>query len=277
MLHISIRAPARGATTFPATEWNGYLFQFAPPRGGRQPAAGLRGHLRISIRAPARGATTVARYVSYSVVFQFAPPRGGRHGIRRNPHRRSISIRAPARGATQPVPESKKPDKFQFAPPRGGRPFRAFVEYARSISIRAPARGATLFVDREYKEDEISIRAPARGATTDQEAAPAWHLFQFAPPRGGRPNMLMCMAMCIYFNSRPREGGDQSAIESGEYMKISIRAPARGATPPLWKTLLTVLFQFAPPRGGRPAGRQCPERMIPFQFAPPRGGRPTVA
>ena len=84
-------------------------------------------------------------------------------------------------------------------------------------------------------------------------------LFQFAPPRGGRPEGFKSTAAGTDFNSRPREGGDQRLgypthtkkyfnsrpREGGDQylpltmrpMSISIRAPARGATKvaPGWK------------------------------------------
>jgi len=60
LLHrVSIRAPARGATTgYAETVEDQMRFQSAPLREGRHDAARLLiGDARVSIRAPARGAT----------------------------------------------------------------------------------------------------------------------------------------------------------------------------------------------------------------------------
>ena len=57
-LDISIRAPARGATTIALNALVIQLFQSALPRGERQDhVIAIMSMLRISIRAPARGAT----------------------------------------------------------------------------------------------------------------------------------------------------------------------------------------------------------------------------
>ena len=120
-------------------------------------------------------------------------------------------------------------------------------------------------------------------------------LFQFSPPRGGRRTVLLCCACPLYFNSRPRVGG-RLCPDCGmdEALRISILAPARGATPrrrhsfrpsshfnsrsraggderPMdWKQ--TILFQFSPPRGGRRTTATRNADTAAFQFSPPRGG-----
>ena len=122
--HVSIHAPARGAT-----------------QGGNQQVL----FVTVSIHAPARGATFFAHPLIMPVVFQSTHPHGVRlqcvvhladigkfqsthpHGVRlgwmmRNPRRVIVSIHAPARGAT-----TKQYNTF--------RPVK--------VSIHAPARGAT--------------------------------------------------------------------------------------------------------------------------------------
>ena len=100
-------------------------------------------------------------------------------------------------------------------------------------------------------------------------------IFQFTPPRGGRPMpAFCCVILRLHFNSRPRVGGRlqfhkirqcQIAFqftpprggrlehESRDQPKkpISIHAPAWGATPDVSKFSLGGQFQFTPPRGGR--------------------------
>ena len=163
-----------------------------PPRGGRQ-ASGDTEKLKelISIHAPAWGATPwkvpmilTARYfnsrprvggdyawVSDSAaasVFQFTPPRGGRQGLRgRLRTGGGISIHAPAWGAT-----------------------KIFLGNVKKglISIHAPAWGATGECPPSgHSRRPISIHAPAWGATVQIAAKPPTAIFQFTPPRGGRP------------------------------------------------------------------------------------------
>ena len=107
-------------------------------------------------------------------------------------------------------------------------------------------------------------------------------IFQFTPPRGGRPMpAFCCVILRLHFNSRPRVGGRlqfhkirqcQIAFqftpprggrlehESRDQPKkpISIHAPAWGATPDVSKFSLGGQFQFTPPRGGRPLGAALP-------------------
>ena len=57
-------------------------------------------------------------------------------------------------------------------------------------------------------------------------------IFQFTPPRGGRRIILAALAKVgLYFNSRPRVGGD---------------------VPRFVQKVKGLEFQFTPPRGGRP-------------------------
>ena len=102
-----------------------------------------------------------------------------------------------------------------------------------------------------YQDQKISIRAPARGATDLLMVCDKMYLFQFAPPRGGRHIRVLRSSCRLYFNSRPREGGDFSAFLHIELHGISIRAPARGATRRSNSLKPWKQFQFAPPRGGR--------------------------
>ena len=169
------------------------LFQFTPPRGGRQSHVVVPSCIvPISIHAPAWGATDNGVRIAYGKnLFQFTPPRGGR------PFGRLHSLRVRV---------------FQFTPPRGGRhAVNGHRAIKRCISIHAPAWGATAFA------------VPWVGTV----------LFQFTPPRGGRRcrrgswrrcwnisihapawgatngSRIFCFMRASNFNSRPRVGGDR--------------------------------------------------------------------
>ena len=145
--HVSIHAPARGATevhrqvrapagfqsTRPrgARRWRragrgvGRWFQSTRPRGARHPEPGeLRSAPGVSIHAPARGATV-------------------RPGVDCGTHRR---FNPRARAGRDAVTERSRPcrKKFQSTRPRGARPDDGIRRIGlRAVSIHAPARGAT--------------------------------------------------------------------------------------------------------------------------------------
>ena len=121
-------------------------------------------------------------------------------------------------------------------------------------------------------------------------------IFQFTPPRGGRPMpAFCCVILRLHFNSRPRVGGDLStkaAISQKspfqftpprggrpglqqkglDKLLISIHAPAWGATMPLAQNIQQELFQFTPPRGGRPVQLHKPHNAGFYFNSRPRVG-----
>ena len=142
--HVSIRAPARGATRclpFPAVRDG---FQFALPRGERlrSTSSGQRWRrfnsrsregsdagqqqlifdAAVSIRAPARGATNCRSVVGSVMPFQFALPRGERLPLtaghaREEEFQFALPRGEQRRGQGQCVARRQ----FQFALPRGER------------------------------------------------------------------------------------------------------------------------------------------------------------
>ena len=77
---------------------------------------------------------------------------------------------------------------FQFSPPRGGVLEASGAEVSQEISILAPAWGASEGNMASLIAEVISILAPAWGASLGkEEAVPVTPIFQFSPPRGGRP------------------------------------------------------------------------------------------
>ena len=77
----------------------------------------------------------------------------------------------------------------------------------------------------------ISIHAPARGATGKlMKKSPSSTIFQFTPLREGRLQNPPAVSQMQYFNSRPCERGDVHKYGKAIVQRISIHAPARGAT-----------------------------------------------
>ena len=137
---------------------------------------------------PPRGGRLGARlFCHWYMIFQFTPPRGGRPFPQQSPRRIGISIHAPAWGATLSIALLSESFLFQFTPPRGGRLVGRFVIRAVSKFQFTPPRGGRLRSSSSPASVWISIHAPAWGAT--------WPHIRAACGR-------------IYFNSRPRVGGD---------------------------------------------------------------------
>ena len=121
-IHISIHAPARGATN--ATLLSEFITFFHP--------------------RPARGATKIDPSIGVVRPFQSTPRAGGDfHSVRAGVIM-YISIHAPARGATRYCRRDHAGQKFNPPPRAGATPSVILVSAKTVISIHAPcARGAT--------------------------------------------------------------------------------------------------------------------------------------
>ena len=120
--YVSIRAPARGATSTRGP----VCFNPRPRTGGDMSATVRKGAYlqKVSIRAPARGAT------------------GAVHPERTS--RRCFNPRPRTGGDVAAKARLRSGSWFQSAPPHGGRIRDALDNPYLPVSIRAPARGATV-------------------------------------------------------------------------------------------------------------------------------------
>ena len=124
--------------------------------------------------------------------------------------------------------------------------------------------------------------------------------FQFTPLREGRRIVYNVYKRTGNFNSRPSARGDVAGYTYRRlYDIISIHAPPRGATLPLFRVrqvqdisihapprgatvdqyehvTINGKFQFTPLREGRPALPLSAQTVRQFQFTPLREGRPDV-
>ena len=142
------------------------------------------------------------------------------------------------------------------------------------VSIHASAREATKRIWHKNKQTKVSIHASAREATFLDKRFGGLTMFQFTPPHGRRHKVLYAYpAIRQCFNSRLHAGGDKQEVHQYGYRAVSIHASALEATTAANSTLLSLLFQFTPPRGRRltPTFHQFTPSM--FQFTPPRGRR----
>ena len=147
-VHVSIRAPAMGATCMGPGWERTHEFQSARPRWARRPTRrpSSRPFTGFNPRARDGRDHDTPTTGGMTCQFQSARPRWARqlHAVARDLADR-VSIRAPAMGATS-------------AP--------GHEQHGRQVSIRAPAMGATRGHLRAHGEPWVSIRAPAMGATS---------------------------------------------------------------------------------------------------------------
>ena len=274
-------------------------FQSTPPRGGRQGRAAF--HFRrhqggFNPRPRAGGDDGLARCAAEPGGFQSTPPRGGRRLFQKIWDGHDKFQSTPPRGGRQRRRQRHgRHNQFQSTPPRGGR--LGFTQTMASIvGFNPRPRAGGDDVRGLARCLPVSIHAPARGATVLPRKPIKTCRFQSTPPRGGRRSYPASARPGCGFNPRPRAGGDRSASAKPQAMtsfnprpraggdlagddvfqsqRVSIHAPARGATKDAGGDGGDSGFQSTPPRGGRLSGHVPGGRVHGFQSTPPRGGRP---
>ena len=144
--------------------------------------------------------------------------------------------------------------EFQSTLPRGERLSSTWrAAWTRRISIHAPARGATgtEVIIRRSQRRNFNPRS-REGSDIHHPSASQFHR---------------------NFNPRSREGSDDAAVTPEAVDPwISIHAPARGATPPLFSHLYTHMISIhAPARGATVTGKENLEIIGISIHAPARG------
>ena len=239
-VHVSIHAPARGATAsqaLPPRRSN--CFNSRSREGSDLDGFVERYALGVSIHAPARGATTRSR-VCYNLTCFNSRSREGsdfetvfvNDGV-------GVSIHAPARGATWEFPHtSGEANQFQFTLPRGERHDSPVYLLLDSLFQFTLPRGERLL--------PVLQRNGFSG-------------FQFTLPRGERPTtrqeILRDMEVSIH---APARGATGLTTELSQLIGVSIHAPARGATGNYGWDADEYRFQFTLPRGERLRGLSPP-------------------
>ena len=87
---------------------------------------------------------------------------------------------------------------------------------------------------------------------------------------------LVLLSSILSFNPRSRAGSDNRYdVRPRLYPRVSIHAPAQGATKSFQRSVLAALFQSTLPRGERPLCRANVKTPKMFQSTLPRGERRT--
>jgi len=143
--------------------------------------------------------------------------------------------------------------RFQSTPLREGRPdlLEASVDLI-GVSIHAPARGATIRT------------APISSMSSG---------FNPRPCARGDSVAAFSASMMTGFNPRPCARGDPGLLQECRRHKVSIHAPARGATPTNSTLIPRMEFQSTPLREGRLLTYQISLSPMTFQSTPLREGR----
>src|SRR6185437_8509634 len=161
------------------------------------------------------------------------PPRRGRPMIL--PHidiTMGVSIHAPAKGATvRGVFDAAGLTSFDPRPREGGD-HRAGRSYAALwVSIHAPAKGATGWMRPAPRSRSFRSTPPRRGRPSRRRLRlriqPG---FDPRPREGGDFRIWLWSLSSRGFDPRPREGGDKNVQRISGPIKVSIHAPAKGAT-----------------------------------------------
>ena len=122
------------------------------------------------------------------------------------------------------------------------------------VSIRAPAWGATAGYDVMYLLTGVSIRAPAWGATIPANRLIAIMRVSIRAPAWGATHEAPALFNMAGVSIRaPAWGATRQNNAANITRYVSIRAPAWGATVRGLPFLTPSRFQFALPRGERPA------------------------
>ena len=253
---ISIRAPAKGATSQTLDVLTTILFQSALPRRERRKYTAIC-FLCCNFNPRSREGSDCKSEVRRVAIFRFQSALPRRERLKRNkgfetkpyisiraPAKGAtilvivlelmplqISIRAPAKGATFDSFRSGATEKFQSALPRRER--RLFILQsliALLFQSALPRRERHRMLDRQIRGLVISIRAPAKGATTYQRTVTNKVTISIRAPAKGATYYIKHRQFDYY---------------------ISIRAPAKGATMIRLVDNIMMIFQSALPRRER--------------------------
>ena len=223
-------------SALPGTRSTSRWFQSAPPCGGRQfdPYPRSRS-VAVSIRAPVRGATQAAQSTASNYSFNPRPRAGG-------------DLASGLTGV-------QTSNEFQSAPPCGGRLSEVSPLTRCPFQSAPPCGGRLAALGDEVKEPkEFQSAPPCGGRRPPRQPGRTDGRFNPRPRAGGDPTRLTLSSRSKCFNPRPRAGGDLTPASGPHASTVSIRAPVRGATSrtDLSASVAFLLFQSAPPCGGRP-------------------------
>ena len=160
---------------------------------------------------PRRERQSLLRGIRTLITFQSTLPRRERQ---KRPHRfdrlREISIHAPAKGATNPAGPIADMCRFQSTLPRRERHAQGHLVVGAKVDFNPRSREGS-----DLDTNTIVLPLP---------------VFQSTLPRRERHHKSLLQFYRLNFNPRSREGSDSKGGGKSFAVKISIHAPAKGAT-----------------------------------------------
>ena len=214
----------------------------------------------ISIHAPAKGATRELRDADeWEVLFQSTLPR--RERLERKLHNKQtdiISIHAPAKGATSRPTSISSTAAFQSTLPRRERPPTQATPTARHDTFQStlPRRERPTIKRSAKLNQSFQSTLPRRERHVVRAVSVKYDsVFQSTLPRRER-RVCACgvRVLAFYFNPRSREGSDGlQTVAFAVRRRISIHAPAKGATYFDYLKVSVRIFQSTLPRRERRA------------------------
>ena len=168
---------------------------------------------------------------------------------------------------------------FQSTPPREGR-LQFYVGHLgiQMFQSTPPREGRQWLYSSTNSSTVVSIHAPARGATLTPWGKCRRLRFQSTPPREGRQWRWQFSGQRAGFNPRPRARGDNGAGNSAGRGRVSIHAPARGATYPIRRYQSPSRVSIhAPARGATSLPANCLPNNGVSIHAPARGATTRAA
>ena len=251
--HVSIHAPARGATVGGEQVWGKQTFQSTRPQGARHDGEDIIEIDKLFQSTRPQGARRAFGPTKYTQRCFNPRARKGRdfHGFI-DIVDFAVSIHAPARGATAVGSPCCAARLFQSTRPQGARPHFLRVRCCLERFNPRARKGR----DNASYTSRFNICCFNPRARKGRDLAPMRFMvvgmFQSTRPQGARPlDALLGLqaAVSIHapargattsssrssqtwsFNPRARKGRDRRRIPDQCMVSVSIHAPARGATP----------------------------------------------
>ena len=128
-----------------------------------------------------------------------------------------------------------------------------------NISIHAPAKGATKMIKGNLQKQIFQSTLPRRERPNTPTMSARGIVFQSTLPRRERLLNACVQSLSDYFNPRSREGSDVDCQLRQSLHRISIHAPAKGATP-FTDFMTSFLWHFNP--RSREGSDVCPSLLI---------------